>query len=108
MTEKQMEKLKALGEFQEVASIYNVCVEYEGVGMKIKAYKGDCMGMIIQSTEWHGDIIKVNKKSIRVRLTESTTMQGSKVETHRENLNDEVTFRFVNPPSTKVEGFQLS
>ena len=31
MTEKQMEKLKALGEFQEVASIYNVCVEYEGV-----------------------------------------------------------------------------
>ena len=31
MTEKQMEKLKALGEFQEVASIYDVCVEYEGV-----------------------------------------------------------------------------
>lgn len=31
MTETQMEKLKALAYFQEVASIYDVCVEYEGV-----------------------------------------------------------------------------
>ena len=76
------------------------------VGMKIKAYKGDCMGMIIQSTEWHGDIIKVNKKSIRVRLTESTSMWGSKVETHRGNLNDEVTFRFVKTLNNGKDWYQ--
>ena len=44
------------------------------VGMKVRAYEGSCIGIIIQSTEWQGEIIKVNKKSIRVRLTESTIM----------------------------------
>ena len=49
------------------------------VGMKVRAYEGSCIGIIIQSTEWQGEIIKVNKKSIRVRLTESTSMRGKKI-----------------------------
>jgi hypothetical protein len=65
------------------------------VGKKIKAYKGNSIGKIIQSTEWQGEIIKVNKKSIRVRLSESTSMWDRRVKTHCENLNDEVSFRFV-------------
>ena len=39
------------------------------VGMKVKAYTGRCVGILIQSTTWEGEIIKVNEKSIRVRLT---------------------------------------
>lgn len=31
MTEGQMDKLKALAEFQEVASIYDISVEYDGL-----------------------------------------------------------------------------
>ena len=64
------------------------------VGMKVKAYTGSCVGILIQSTTWHGEIIKVNKNSIRVRLTESTSMFGSKVINHRENLNTVKTHRF--------------
>ena len=64
------------------------------VGMKIKAYTGRCIGLLIQSTEWQGEIIKVNRKSIRVCLTESTSKFGSKVTSHWENLGIEKTFRF--------------
>ena len=64
------------------------------VGMKVRAYTGSCIGLLIQSTEWQGEIIKVNKKSIRVRLTESTSKFGSKITSHWENLNTEKTFRF--------------
>ena len=65
------------------------------VGMKVRAYKGDCIGLLIQSTEWQGEIVKVNAKSIRVRFTESTSKFGSKTTSHWENLNTEKTFRFV-------------
>ena len=61
------------------------------VGMKVRAYTGSCIGLL---TEWQGEIIKVNKKSIRVRLTESTSKFGSKVTSHWDNLNTEKTFRF--------------
>lgn len=64
------------------------------VGMKVKAYAGSCIGILIQSTTWNGEIIKVNKKSIRVRLTDSTSKFGSKVTSHYENVNV-VTYRFV-------------
>ena len=37
----------------------------------------------------------MNKKSIRVRFTESTSKFGQKVTSHWENLNTEKTFRFV-------------
>ena len=65
------------------------------VGDKVKAYKGSCIGLLIQSTEWEGEITKINKNSIRVRLTESTSKFGSKTTSHWENLNTEKTFRFV-------------
>ena len=65
------------------------------VGMKIEAYKGSCIGILIQSTTWQGEITKVNKKSIRVRLTESTSKFGSKQTSHWENLNTEKAYRFV-------------
>ena len=74
------------------------------VGMKVRAYEGSCIGIIIQSTEWQGEIIKVNKKSIRVRLTESTSMRGKKITNHRENMRTEVTYRFVKTLSVTGTG----
>ena len=65
------------------------------VGMKVEAYKGSSIGIIIQSTTWQGEIVKVNKKSIRVRLTESTSKFGSRTTNHWENLATEKTYRFV-------------
>ena len=65
------------------------------VGMKIEAYEGSCIGILIRSTTWVGEIVKVNRKSIRVRLTESTDKYGNKVMGHRENLCIEKTYRFV-------------
>lgn len=76
------------------------------VGTKINAYKGYSIGKMIQSTEWCGEIIKVNKKSIRVRLTESTSMWGCRVESRRENLNEEVSYRFVKTLSNGKNWYQ--
>lgn len=64
------------------------------VGMKVQAYAGECIGLVIQGTTWEGKIIRVNKNSIRVRLTESTSRFGSKVTSHWDGMNTEVTFRF--------------
>jgi hypothetical protein len=76
------------------------------VGMKVKAYRGRCIGSLIQSTEWQGEIIRVNKKSIRVRLTESTSKYGSKTTSHWENLNIEKTFRFVKTLSNGKDWYK--
>ena len=65
------------------------------VGMKVEAYKGRCVGLLIESTTWQGEIVKANEKSIRVMLTESTSKFGSKVKSHWENLGTEVAYRFV-------------
>lgn len=63
-------------------------------GMKVEAYTGKCVGIIIQSTTWQGEVTKVNKKSIRVKLTESTSKFGKKVTSHWENLNTEKNLSF--------------
>ena len=76
------------------------------VGMKVRAYKGSCIGLLIQSTEWQGEIVKVNKKSIRVRLTESTSKFGSKTTSHFEGMNTEKTFRFVKTLSNGKDWFK--
>ena len=76
------------------------------VGMKVRAYTGSCIGLLIQSTEWQGEIIKVNAKSIRVRLTESTSKFGSKTTSHYENLNIEKTFRFVKTLSNGKDWYK--
>ena len=70
------------------------------VGMKVKARKSYCIGIIIDKTEWNGEIVKVNAKSIRVRLTDTTSMYGSKVTHHREGMNTEITYRFVKTLSS--------
>ncbi len=61
---------------------------------------------VIQSTTWEGEIIKVNEKSIRVRLTESTSKFGSKTTSHWENLNTEKTFRFVKTLSSGKDWYK--
>ena len=76
------------------------------VGMKVRAYTGSCIGILIQSTEWQGEITKINKKSVRVRLTESTSKFGSKVTGHRENLGTEKTFRFVKTLSNGKDWYK--
>ena len=65
------------------------------VGDKVRSYKGSCIGVMIESTEWQGEIIKINNKRIRVRLTESTSKIGSKVTNHYEGLSIEKTFTFA-------------
>lgn len=75
-------------------------------GMKVRAYEGRCIGILIQSTEWQGEIIKVNAKSIRVRLTESTSKFGSKVTSHWENLGTVKTFRFVKALSNGCDWYR--
>lgn len=74
--------------------------------MKVRAYKGSCIGAIIQSTEWMGEIVKTNKKSIRVRLNEVTSKYGKKVTYHNEGLNREVTFRFVKKLSNGKDWYK--
>ena len=64
------------------------------VGMKVQAYTGRCIGVKIESTTWAGEIVKVNAKSIRVRLTESVSRFGNK-EQRRWSMNVEKTYRFV-------------
>lgn len=67
------------------------------VGTIVKAYHGYCIGMgvKIHSTEWIGEVVKVNKKSIKVRLFESTSKYGREVTNHSENLNTEKVYRFA-------------
>lgn len=65
------------------------------VGMAVRAYSGSCIGCVIQSTEYLGEIVKANKKSIRVKLTETTSKYGKKITNHQEGMNREVAFRFT-------------
>lgn len=76
------------------------------VGMKVEAYKGRSIGLLIDSTTWQGEVVKVNKKSIRVKLTESTSKHGRKVISHWENLNTEKTYRFVKTLSDGRDFFR--
>lgn len=64
------------------------------VGMKVEAYASSCIGLIIESTTWNGEIVKVNSKSIRVSLTDSTSKKDDKIIGRRDKQN-EVSYRFV-------------
>ncbi len=64
------------------------------IGMAVEAYRGTCIGLLIQCTTYKGEIVRINRKSIRVRLTESTSKFGSKTTSHFDNLNTEITYRF--------------
>ena len=45
------------------------------VGMKVTGYSGSCIGVIIDSHYYIGTITKVNKKSIKVNITEVINTQ---------------------------------
>ncbi len=60
-------------------------------GMKVQGYRSSCVGSLIQATRYNGTITKVNRKSIRVHITESVSTFGSK-ETSRWQLNHTVTY----------------
>ena len=64
------------------------------IGKQVKAYRGTCIGVIIQASTWQGIITKVNKKSIRVTLTEQTCTYGRKVTFHRENMSDSIRYNY--------------
>ena len=61
--------------------------------MKVTAYTGRSVGIIIEATTWQGTITKVNRKSIRVNLTEETRTYGKETKGHR-SINETVRFRY--------------
>lgn len=61
------------------------------VGMKVTGYSGSYIGVIIDSHYYIGTIIKVNKKSIKVNITEVINTHGEK-EVSRYNTNHTVTY----------------
>lgn len=48
--------------------------------MKVKAYSSQCIGMIITGFHYYGEIVKTNKKSIRVKFDRFVKTYGSKTE----------------------------
>lgn len=62
-------------------------------GMKVKAYTGRCIGIIIEATTWQGTITKVNKKSIRVNLNEMTSTFGKQIKSHH-SANETVRYTY--------------
>lgn len=63
------------------------------VGMKVEGYSGTCTGLLIQESRWNGEITKVNRKSIRVHLTENVNSFGSR-ETSRWNIDKDVIYTY--------------
>ena len=49
------------------------------IGMSVTAYKSQCIGLIIESSTYTGEVVKVNKKSIIVKLTHVLAKRGDKV-----------------------------
>lgn len=62
-------------------------------GMKVEARNGTCQMLIITSYTYSGEIIKTNKKSIKVNLTHLTKMHGSKI-VQELDMNRIETFTF--------------
>ena len=48
-------------------------------GMNVTAYKSHCIGFIIDSSTYTGEVVKVNKKSIIVKLIHILAKHGDKV-----------------------------
>lgn len=63
------------------------------VGMKVMGHHGTCIGYIITEQKYFGEVIKVNKKSIKVRLNEVVVTKGGK-ETARYATNAVETYTF--------------
>ena len=48
--------------------------------MKVKAYRSQCIGIVITGLHYYGEIVKINKKSIRVHFNRFVKTFGEKVE----------------------------
>ncbi len=62
-------------------------------GMKVTGFHGYCIGYSITELRWFGEIIRVNGKSIRVKISEHTVSKKHQ-ETSRTTMNQEVTYKF--------------
>jgi len=62
-------------------------------GMKVKAIDGHSVGIVITESVYSGVIVKVNKKSIRVHITENVNTYGSR-ETSRIAMDTDVTYKY--------------
>lgn len=71
-------------------------------GMKVKAIEGKCIGIMIEETKWTGTITKVNKKSIRVNLTEEARTYGER-EARCRDIDREVRYTFWKTTSDGIE-----
>ena len=63
------------------------------VGMKVEGYHSHCVGLLIEAHRYLGTITKVNKKSIRVNITENINTFGKK-ETSLWQPNDTVIYTY--------------
>jgi len=72
------------------------------IGMKVQGYRSRCIGVLIQANRWNGEIIKINKKSIRVHLTENINTFGSR-ETSRWSISQDVTYTYWKTTSDGKE-----
>jgi hypothetical protein len=78
-------KQKTLEEDKEMESLK--------IGTQVKGYSSRCIGTIIEANIYYGEIIKINKKSIKVHVVENVNTYGKK-EVSRFNRNEEVTYKF--------------
>ena len=63
------------------------------IGMNIEAYKSHCIGIIIDSSTYTGNVVKVNKKSIRVQLNHIVAKHGQKI-VRDTDYSATVTYKF--------------
>lgn len=61
--------------------------------MKVKAYHGYCIGITVTGLHYYGEIVKTNKKSIKVNFNRFVKTEGKKTVIDRE-YNGYGTFTF--------------
>lgn len=62
-------------------------------GMKVKAYHGQCIGTMVTGFHYYGEIVKTNKKSIKVNFDRFVKTEGKKTVIDIE-YHDGATFTF--------------
>lgn len=63
------------------------------IGTNVTAYKSSCIGIMIDSTTYTGEIVKINKKSIVVKFNHILVKSGKKI-THDADYTDTVKFNY--------------
>ena len=62
-------------------------------GMKVIGHHGSCIGYILNEPKYYGEVVKVNKNSFRVQLSEIVVKRSGK-EVRRFNTNEVVTYTY--------------